>query len=211
MKIKSIASICAKSKRIFIYDKKLSDGGIDVHWIGDGAVMYPAFELPNLEEESIFAIFDIPEKIHDKYTYKHEDLPTQFSFEDAVPCENRLESEKLNIVAAGRVLIPLKTQRGLVFIDAKYLSPLSDTADTLELYERLTTNGKIYIVAKTGFMIMAVIMPYEIINKDFVVQMEELTKQCRFAFSTRKAAGDIEEYPQIGFTEEQPEEDDDTT
>ena len=152
MKIKSIAQICARDKQIFIYDKRQSDGDVEMQWIGDGCAMYPAFDLPLLEEESIFAIFDIPEKNRDKYLFQHKTVPAQLSFEDAVQCENILDTGKLEIAIAGRVLKPLQTQRGLAFIDAKYLNPLSGTLDTLELYERITPEGQVYIVAKAGFM-----------------------------------------------------------
>jgi hypothetical protein len=202
MKIKSIARICAQDKRIFIYDKRQSDGEIDMQWIGDGSAMYPAFDLPLLEEESIFAIFDIPEKNRDKYLFQHKNVPERLSFEDQVLCENILDTGKLEIAVAGRILKPLQTQRGLAFIDAKYLSPLSDSLDTLELYEQLTPDGQVYIVAKAGFMVMAVIMPYDIINENFVKQMEELTRQCRFALSNKALKEQPEdEEQQTGLTD----------
>ena len=36
----------------------------------------------------------------------------------------------------------------------------------LELYERRTAEGTPYIVAKAGFLLQAVIMPYDVINQD---------------------------------------------
>ena len=60
-----------------------------------------------------------------------------------------------SIVYSGKTLKPLQTRRGLVFIESRYLSPVSDVLDVLELYERVTPFGAPYIVAKAGFLIPA--------------------------------------------------------
>ena len=76
----------------------------------------------------------------------------------------------------------------MVFIDTAALQPLADLADTLELYERETEAGGTYIAAKSGFMLVGVIMPYNIIEKGFVEQVESLAKQCRVAFEAKERA-----------------------
>ena len=45
---------------------------------------------------------------------------------------------------------PIRTTRGLVFIESRYLSPVADVLDVLELYERRTAEGTPYIVEKGG-------------------------------------------------------------
>lgn len=45
-----------------------------------------------------------------------------------------------------------------------------------------------YIAAKSGFMLVGVIMPYNIIEKGFVEQVESLAKQCRVAFEAKERA-----------------------
>ena len=52
--------------------------------------------------------------------------------------EKPVEREAISIAYSGKTLKPLQTRRGLVFIESRYLSPVSDILDVLELYERIT-------------------------------------------------------------------------
>lgn len=81
---------------------------------------------------------------------------------------------------------PLQTRRGLVFIESRYLSPVSDILDVLELYERITPGGTPYIVAKAGFLLQAVIMPYDVISQQFVDNLKRLTEQCVLSLDLRE-------------------------
>ena len=80
----------------------------------------------------------------------------------------------------------MQTRRGLVFIESRYLSPVSDVLDVLELYERITTGGTPYIVAKAGLLLQAVIMPFDVINQQFVEGLRRLTEQCAVSLSLRQ-------------------------
>ena len=81
---------------------------------------------------------------------------------------------------------PLQTRRGLVFIESRYLAPVSDVLDVLELYERITPKGTPYIVAKAGFLLQAVIMPYDVISRQFVDNLKRLTEQCVLSLDLRE-------------------------
>lgn len=63
---------------------------------------------------------------------------------------------------------------------------MSDVLDVLELYERFTPNGTPYIVAKAGFLLQAVIMPYDVINAGFVERLQRLARDCAFALDLRR-------------------------
>ncbi|MEY8575677.1 hypothetical protein AALD01_15100 [Oscillospiraceae bacterium 21-37] len=80
------------------------------------------------------------------------DAPEGINFEDTDANEKMIERDNLSIIFSGHTLKPLQTRRGLVFIQSRYLSPVSDVLDVLELYERFTPNGTPYIVAKAGFL-----------------------------------------------------------
>lgn len=60
MKIKSIAAICKKGKQVVLYNRYESGGTLQ-QYIGDGMTAYPVSGLPELDEESILTIFDVPE------------------------------------------------------------------------------------------------------------------------------------------------------
>ena len=157
MKIKSIAAICKKNKNIAIFERYSDDGDILTQYIGDGSAVYPVVGLPQLDKESLLTIFDVPEKDRDNYFVKTLGVPAGISFEDTDETERHVEREGVSIIYSGRTLKPIRTTRGLVFIESRYLSPVADVLDVLELYERRTTEGTPYIVAKAGFLLQAVI------------------------------------------------------
>lgn len=59
MKIKSIAAICKKNKQVVLFNR-YSDSGTLSQYIGDGNAVYPISGIPELDEESILTIFDVP-------------------------------------------------------------------------------------------------------------------------------------------------------
>lgn len=182
MKITKIAALLKRGKRIIIYDAP-----DDTQWIGDGGAAFPLFNIPRLDEESAFAIFDISEKQQEKFYFHHTQLPEGINFTDTDPCENQLENKDITINTDGFALRPLETQKGLVCIDTKYLAPFSDVLDMVELYERTAPNGDIYIAVKAGLMLVGVIMPTKhAIKKDFVEQLERFAHHCRHAFETKE-------------------------
>lgn len=121
MKIKSIAAICKKNKNIAIFERYSDDGDILTQYIGDGSAVYPVVGLPQLDKESLLTIFDVPEKDRDNYFVKTLGVPAGISFEDTDETERHVEREGISIIYSGRTLKPIRTTRGLVFIESRYL------------------------------------------------------------------------------------------
>lgn len=186
MKIKNIASICKKSKNITIFERH--DRQEIMQYIGDGFAAYPAAGLPELEEETLLTIFDVPEKDRDKYHIHTAAIPGGLNFADLDEGESVVERENVSINYGGRILLPLRTRGGLVFIDSCYLKPVSDVLDVLELYERTTSAGVKYIVAKAGFLLQAVIMPCDVIDDKFVDLLHALSSDCHLTLEEKKRA-----------------------
>lgn len=184
MKIKSIVSICKREKRFCLYDDERAENA--AQWLGDGSAVYPLLKMPPLDKESIFAVFDIPDKQASKMFVRQEPLPVSIDFRDAVECENVLKLDEMEIGFAGRVLQPLHTSQGLQFIDTKYLEPLAEYKDMLALYERTDTSGQTYIAAKNGLILVAVIMPFDAINEKFVQQLQAFTRDCKVALEIKQ-------------------------
>lgn len=186
MKIKSIAAICKKNKNIAIFERYSDDGDILTQYIGDGSAVYPVVGLPQLDKESLLTIFDVPEKQREDWFVQVSGIPSEISFEDTDANEKPVEREAISIAYSGKTLKPLQTRRGLVFIESRYLAPVSDVLDVLELYERITPKGTPYIVAKAGFLLQAVIMPYDVISRQFVDNLKRLTEQCVLSLDLRE-------------------------
>lgn len=125
-------------------------------------------------------MFDITEKKREKLIMREMDAPDTMNWEDTAPLERQLDDPKLCVRYDGRDLLPLETTAGVTFIQEKYLLPL-DGLEYMRLYERQSTSGGLYIVAKIGMILQAVIMPMDLPDKDFMETLNDLTSQCRDA------------------------------
>jgi hypothetical protein len=156
-------------------------------WLGDGRSAYPLVGLPVMDVENICAMFDITEKKREKLVMRRADVPDSMNWEDTAPLERQLDDPKLCVRYDGRDLLPLETTAGVTFIQEKYLLPL-DGLEYMRLYERQSTSGGLYIVAKIGMILQAVIMPMDLPDKDFMEALNGLTSQCRDAMRRRALA-----------------------
>lgn len=169
MKLSAIQQICKGAKRIELW----SDSATHTQWISDGGAFYPLYNLPNLEAENVFVLFDIPEKKQEKIFYEHKmKLPEAFCFHDCAECETALDFGTISIYKKGRVLRPLKTSLGAIYINEKYLKPFADSENGVQLYERCTAGGVPYVAVKEGILLVGIILPYDIVTKEFVEELK---------------------------------------
>ena len=70
----------------------------------------------------------------------------------------------------------------------KYLGPLEDQMDFLELYVRRSDSGGRYVVAKTGMLVAGVIFPVQAVNEGFCDKLEELASMTRRELDKHLAA-----------------------
>ena len=183
MKISTIQQICKGAKRIELF----SATSTSLQWISDGGAFYPLYNLPEMEEENVFALFDIPEKKQNKIHFEHKrHLPEALNFMDTVEFENALEFGNISIYARGRVLRPLKTSIGIIYINEKYLKPFADAENGVQLYERYTPGGEVYVAVKEGFLLTGIILPYDIITKEFVDELKTIYELSSVAAENKK-------------------------
>ncbi len=89
--------------------------------------------------------------------------------------------------------MPLRFPGGLLFIQSKYLGPLEDQMDFLELYVRRSDSGGRYVVAKTGMLVAGVIFPVQAVNEGFCDKLEELASMTRRELDKHLAAPPVAE------------------
>lgn len=167
MKIRKIGALCKAYKRFVVYNV-----GNGMQWISDGYAAYPLYDLPPLEEDNVFAIFDIPEDKRGKmYFDERHGVPSGMSFADAVADEIEIKPYLIGIIWHGEIYYPCKSREGILFIDKKYLSPFEEGA---VLYERWADNGVPYIVVKRGMLIEGVITPAGIATAELADLMCEV-------------------------------------
>ena len=188
MKIKKIVDLCKKSGRCVFYN---TDEG---QWLSDGGAAYPLMNLPDFDSMSFCQTYDINDKAAEKIVFKQiTGLPEGISFADTNEGEEISVRGKIAIFAGGKKLIPYQTSTGIAFVDQKYLAPLADIEDNLlELYERYTKSGQLYFAAKTGLLLVAVIFPVNIVEKQFVGLLKDLTKRCEAALFAKGSSSEME-------------------
>jgi len=180
MKLKQIEAILKAEKTIIVAETP------ECQWLGNGAVFYPVYNLPKLTCENIFTMFDIAEDKRDKFYFKETVIPEHYNLADGDESEQILDRGKIAMYADGRTLEPLKTSQGLVFINSRYLKPFAGIDGGYELYERTDASGKSYIVAKSGFMLLGIILPYDLVSKEFIATLEEFVSLSRVALFNKQ-------------------------
>lgn len=189
MKMNKISALCKFAKTINIYEYN------GTQFVGNGFAAYPLYGMAELDEDSLFIIFDVPEKKQDSYDCNVMPVPSGISFDDGADFENIIEQSDFRIDYKGTMLMPLETSQGIVFMDAALLAPLADE-NNVELYERITKGKRPYIVAKAGFMLLAVFMPLGCITKQFCEKLADLSSKCTGTFEMNAAKNIYSMQPQ---------------
>ena len=159
MRIKAIASICRKVKRIVL----LHEEDKDRSWVGDGNASYI---LPDSLNDSTLgsleAIFDIPPEKAETFSLQEKEFPGAISTaEDAEEEELNYDTD-FRITFEGVDMLPLRASDGSTYlIKARYLNPIND-AEVLRLSLRHTDDGRPCIAAKDGLFLTGIIMPIRI-------------------------------------------------
>lgn len=176
MKINKIASLCKSTYTIQVYQYN------GLQFIGNGSAFYPVYGMTELDEESLFVIFDIQGKKADEFNCNILPAPEGY-FSNNADFENIVEKSEIRITYKGNSMMPLETSQGIVFIDTSLLAPIADKLDMVELYERTSSGHKPYIVAKIGFILQAVIMPFNCLTEAFCEELEGLSQKCMATFA----------------------------
>ena len=172
MKLSKIAKLCVRAKRVYLYD----DEARGVQWIGDGHALYPLYMMPDLSPETVLRVLDVKEKDWSKIAINTVPLPGSLDLSDGTDADKLLPPPGLSIGYAGEVLEPTRFSCGLRFVNPLHLAPVEDQ-DQLMLYERESTDGEPYIVAKTGLMVQTVIMPRLITDEELLNRLQTLAAE----------------------------------
>lgn len=157
-------------------------------YMSDGVAIYPLEGLPFINEQYVCAMYDISDKKAEKMFFRNiNGLPAEIDLSDSVKTESVATLMGISVIIAGISHTAILTERGLMFIEGKYLSPLSDIDSRyLQFYLRYNINNKPIIAVKNGMVLVAMIHPI-VISKEFVNSLEELYKQTYIAFTNHQA------------------------
>ena len=96
MKIKKVAAVVSKERRIVVSDVAYCQ------WLQFRGAFYPLYGLPPLAKVSFFKMFDIPADKWEKYYYNEIPLPDGESLPETNP-HNRAETENTPPMDSSRV------------------------------------------------------------------------------------------------------------
>ena len=169
MKLKAVEAICKAKKNITV------TGGPGEWWIGDAHSFYPVYELPELNENIVFTIFDVPEDERGKWSYRWESVKG-INLDDMDDTERLVQADMLTVHIDGRMLAAIQTREHISFLDTAYLKPFK--RGSYELYERVSNTGQVYFAVKSGFELIGVIAPYSLVRKDIAEKLERMACLC---------------------------------
>lgn len=187
MKLKRVAALCRRSMVFRLYDRVDAEG-VATQWLGDGGAIYPLNGLPFLDKDGLYRIFDVPEKTQKKISFASGAIPEGLNVDDYAAGETIAEDMGVTLSYGGKVLLPLRAAGGILYIQSRYLEPLEDQADFLQLYVRRTGDGGRYIAAKVGMLLRGVIMPCNVNMNGLVNRLDEIAQMTRWEAEQQEAA-----------------------
>lgn len=182
MVVKKIIQNCKKTKSIMLYEQ----AGTDLQWIGDGYSIYPLYQMPKFDSETLCRAYDIGEKQREKIVIRHENsLPIAFNYEDMDSGEHICDPIQMTLIYDGAVVQPYMTSQGIKFLNQRYMQPMEDEGEMfLEVYERFTVTGQMYFAVKSGMMLLAIIQPMKILSKGFINTLQQLYTRSKTVFES---------------------------
>ena len=208
MKFKVIGNICKKKKTAIIFNRvTVNSAGMEVHqqYISDGSVIYPVIGLPNIDEEILLNMWDIPEKQRDSWAVNSLPTPDFIDFRDTIAVDSQVKETDFVLYHNQSKLRAIETSRGIVFIDLGYLAPLADSFDVMQMYERISDDGQLYIVVTAGLWLQAIVFPYKLIDEDFIKKLGYILDGCKNAFVWQKSIEEKSPQAQLHWIRVDPE------
>lgn len=150
MKLKGMAALCRRGKRVTLFERRHDDGTIE-QFLSDGFGVYMTGDLPQLDEESVLAIFDVSAK--DDWVVQRSALPDWISTDDFDPTDEPVRLCETGVTHDGKTYRPLfRKDRGVVWTDEAFFSPIAGHDFSLFLRGR---GSEQYLVAKEGMFFLA--------------------------------------------------------
>lgn len=169
MKIKEVMKLIRESGMLFTYRN-----GSD-NYIGDGAAVYTA--CGDYDIETLFTLTDTTKKQQEKL--RVTPLADAEFMADIDGTETELIRMNFSINYGGSEFAVFESERGAVFMDKKYLKPLTDD---LEMEFKLRTAGRReMIIVHYGLVTAAAIMPCQLLDIGFGERAERLSTLCKMA------------------------------
>ena len=159
MKVSKVAQLCKSERYITLVNVQEEDEK-PTQWVGTPHAIYPLYGLRKMDKDQLYTIFDVTEKQASKITYS-ETTADKIAFRlDAHDFTERgIQPLHVSIAVGGSLYVPFDTSKGLRLVDRVYLMAMTKEVELLSYCERQTADGKIYIVARMGMLIVGIVAP----------------------------------------------------
>lgn len=132
----------------------------NLQFLNNGYLVYPAHNLPALNDEMIFALLDIEEHKRDNFAITRVSN-TFLNYNDTDNQEEPLVSARFEIKFnnLNHFVKPVFTKLGLYYYDPKWLAPFDGDYDALYVrYNAESKAGQPYIAVKSGLFVVGFVL-----------------------------------------------------
>lgn len=176
MRFSKIAALAKREKTaILIRD---ADG---VQWMGTGKAFYMLEGMPPLDADTVLTVMGVPEDKKDVWlSIVQEDKG--WLLENDVPGEEEVTADNagISVIYGGKLLTPIYTMMGMVWIDVELLAPTDrKEAGYRRFFIREMENGTRAVAVKEGMILKAVIMECRVEGSDLADALETLAERYR--------------------------------
>ncbi len=176
MKFSKIAALAKREKTAILM--RDADG---VQWLGTGSAAYMLEDMPPLDTDTVLTVMGVPEdKKSTWFSVEKEDKGKLL--ENDVPGEEEVTADNagISVIYGGKLLMPIYTMMGMVWIDAELLAPTDrKEAGYRRFFIRCMENGTRVVAVKEGLVLTAVIMECRIESNDLADALDTLAGRYR--------------------------------
>lgn len=176
MRFSKIASLAKREKTAILM--RDADG---VQWLGTGAAVYMLEGMPPLDEDTVLTVMGIPEDKKDTWlSVIREDKGGLL--ENDAPGEEEVTADNagISVIYGGKLLMPIYTMMGMVWIDVELLAPTDRKEEGYRrFFIREMENGIRAVAVKEGMILKAVIMECKVEGDSLADALETLAARYR--------------------------------
>ena len=176
MKFSKIAALAKREKTAILM--RDADG---VQWLGTGSAAYMLGGVPPLDTDTVLTVMGVPEdKKSTWFSVEKEDRGKLL--ENDVPGEEEVTADNagISVIYGGKLLMPIYTMMGMVWIDAELLAPTDRKEEGYRrFFIREMENGIRAVAVKEGLVLTAVIMECRIESNDLADALDTLAGRYR--------------------------------
>ena len=176
MKFSKIAALAKREKTAILM--RDADG---VQWLGTGSAAYMLGGMPPLDTDTVLTVMGVPEdKESTWFSVEKEDRGKLL--ENDVPGEEEVTADNagISVIYGGKLLMPIYTMMGMVWIDVELLAPTDRKEEGYRrFFIREMENGIRAVAVKEGLVLTAVIMECRIESNDLADALDTLAGRYR--------------------------------